>query len=330
MSSPKKTRIFTSDEAIARLRQTVHAKAANFYSMYPSVLGGIVTDPALMVLPLDDHIVHRGHAVFDTATLSRGMLYQLDPHLDRLLRFAELARISLPFPKEQLRQIILDTAAASGKPDGSVHFWLSAGPGGFALGPAECIGSSFYVIVFKQEFYPQSYYTEGVKVLTSQIPIKPPLFARTKSTNYLPNVLVVLEARTRRRQRCVHRSAQRHDAESFDMNVAFVTKERVFRHPSFDSIFSGITIQRMLKLAERLVAQGDLKEIRLADVCVTQAHQAAEMMLIGSSIKVAPVVQWDGQPIGDGKPGPITKKLLQLWEEDVRSATDQLVPVPYP
>jgi 4-amino-4-deoxychorismate lyase len=85
----------------------------------------------------------------------------------------------------------------------------------------------------------------------------------------------------------------------------------------------------MIKLAERLVAQGDLKEIRLADVSVSEGRQAAEMMLIGSSIKVAPVVQWDGQPIGDGKPGPITKKLLHLWEEDSRSAMDQLVPVPY-
>ena len=46
----------------------------------------------------------------------------------------------------------------------------------------------------------------------------------------------------------------------------------------------------------------------------SEGRQAAEMMLIGSSIKVAPVVQWDGQPIGDGKPSPITKKLLQLWE----------------
>ena len=55
-------------------------------------------------------------------------------------------------------------------------------------------------------------------------------------------------------------------AESSNMNVAFVTKDRVLRHPSFDAILSGITIQRMLELAERLVAQGDLKEIRLADV----------------------------------------------------------------
>src|SRR4030095_9272909 len=125
-----KTRVFTSDEALAGLRRTIHSKATNFYAMYSSVLGGIVTDPALMVLPLDDHMVHRGHAVFDTATLTHGMLYQLDPHLDRLIKSAELARIPLPFPREQLRQIILDTAATSGKRDGSVRYWLSAGPGG--------------------------------------------------------------------------------------------------------------------------------------------------------------------------------------------------------
>ena len=68
--------------------ESVHAKATNFYAMYSSVLGGIVTDPALMVLPLDDHMVHRGHAVFDTATLTHGMLYQLDLHLDRLIKSA--------------------------------------------------------------------------------------------------------------------------------------------------------------------------------------------------------------------------------------------------
>jgi len=52
-------------------------------------------------------------------------------------------------------------------------------------------------------------------------------------------------------------------------------------------------------------------------------------MLLGSSIKVAPVVQWDGQPIGDGKPGPVASKLLDLWHKDTVSGTDQLVPVPY-
>jgi len=324
------TKTLTRDEAIARLQDAVHAKASNFYAMYSSALGGIVTDPALMVLPLDDHMVHRGHSVFDTATLTGGMLYQLDPHLDRLLRSAELARVPLPFPREELRQIILDTAAASRQREGSVRYWLSAGPGGFGLGPAECVGSSFYVIVFNQELYPASYYTDGVKVITSNIPIKPPLFARIKSTNYLPNVLVVLEAKDRSADNGIFIDQRGMVAESSNMNVAFVTKDRVFRHPVFDAILSGITIQRVLQFAERLVQQGDLKEIRLADVSVSEGREAAEMMLIGSSIKIAPVVEWDGRPIGDGKSGPIAKKLLQLWEEDVRSAADQLVRVPYP
>jgi 4-amino-4-deoxychorismate lyase len=330
MTGATRTPILSADESLRRLRHAVHAKADSFYAMYSSVLSGIVTDPATMVLPLDDHMVHRGHAVFDTATLARGMLYQLDPHLDRLLRSAESARIALPFPREQLRQIILDTAAASARRDASVRYWLSAGPGGFGLGPAECIGSSFYVVIFKQDFYPETYYTEGIKVITSSVPIKPPFFARTKSTNYLPNVLVVLEAKDKGADNGIFIDQRGLVAESSNMNVAFVTKDRLFRHPPFDAILTGITIQRVLEFARRLVQEGELKDILIAEIPVNEGRDAAEMMLIGSSIKVAPVVQWDGQPIGAGKPGPITKKLLEMWNEDVRSAADQLVAVPYP
>jgi 4-amino-4-deoxychorismate lyase len=329
MSNTTRTPVLTAPDAIQRLQAGVHAKAQNFYAMYSSVLGGIVTDPALMVIPLDDHMVHRGHAVFDTATLTHGMLYQLDPHLDRLLRSAESARIALPFKRGELREIVLDTAAASGQRDASVRYWLSAGPGGFGLGPGECVGSGFYVIVFKQEAYPAAYYTEGLKVITSRIPIKPPLFARTKSTNYLPNVLVLLEAKDHGADNGVFVDARGMVAESSNMNVAFVSRDRVFRHPPFDAILSGITIQRILKLAERLVAEGALKDIRIAEIPLDEGKNCAEMMLIGSSIKVAPIVQWDAKPIGDGRPGPVTKKLLELWEEDTQSATDQLVPVRY-
>ena len=52
------------------------------------------------------------------------------------------------------------------------------------------------------------------------------------------------------------------------------------------------------------------------------------MMLLGSSVKVAPVVEWDGQPIGDGKPGPAARELLQLLDDDMRTG-DRLIDVPY-
>ncbi len=329
MSARQKTPLLDSHDALARLREAAQAKSGKFFAMYSSLVDGIVTDPALMVLPLDDHMVHRGHGVFDTATLTHGKLYQLDAHIDRLLRSAALARITPPFPREQMRQIILDTAAASRQRDGSVRYWLSAGPGGFALGPAECVSTSFYVIVFAPDAYPERYYREGMKVITSSIPIKPPFFARIKSTNYLPNVLVALEAHTKGADNGIFVDQRGMVAEGSNMNAAFVTPDRVLRHPSFEAILSGITIQRVLEFARRLVAEGDLKEIRLADIPVSEARHAAEMMLIGSSIKIAPVVEWDGRKIGSGQPGPIAKKLLELWYEDVAAASDQLVPVPY-
>ena len=329
MTKSDRTPSFNSDEAAARLRSAVHPKAANYYAMYSSVLGGIVTDPAYMVLPLDDHMVHRGHSVFDTAILANGLLYQLDEHLQRFLRSAEMAHIPLPFPVEKLRQIIIDTAAASRRRDASVRYWLSAGPGGFGLGPAECVGSSFYVIIFGAEFYPESYYTQGLKVVTSSVPIKPPFFARVKSTNYLPNVLVVLEAKEKGADNGVFIDHHGMVAESSNMNVAFVTRDGVFRHPPFDAILSGVTVQRLFQLARRLVESGDLKDIRIGAVPVEEGKAAAEMMLVGSSVKVAPVVEWDGRPIGDGRPGPIARKLLELWREDLQKATDQLVAVPY-
>jgi 4-amino-4-deoxychorismate lyase len=330
MATLRGTSVLTTDEAIARLRQAVHAKASGFYAMYSSLLGGIVTDPALMLLPLDDHMVHRGHAVFDTAMIAHGMLYQLDAHLERFLRSAEMARIPLPFPPQQLRQIIIDTAAASAQRHASVRYWLSVGPGGFGLSSAECVGSSFYVMIFHEMTYPESYYTKGMKVITSTVPIKPPLFARIKSNNYLPNALVVLEAKDHGADNGIFIDERGLVGESSNMNVAFVTKGGVLRHPAFDAILTGITVQRLLSLARRLIAQGDLRDIVVADVAVEEGRAAAEMMLVGSSIKVAPVVEWDGRPIGDGTPGPVTRKLLDLWQQDTLTAADQLIPVPYP
>lgn len=319
----------TGEEAAARLRTRLHYKVSNFHAMYSSVLGGIVTDPALMVLPLDDHMVHRGHAVFDTAAIVDGNLYQLEPHLQRLLRSAEMARITLPCEPAQLRQIIIDTAAASGRRDASVRYWLSAGPGGLGLSSSECVGSSFYVMIFRPQPEPEHFYTKGVSIVTSSVPIKPPFFARVKSNNYLPNVLVHLEARDQGADHGLFLDAEGYVAESSHMNVAFVNADNVLSHPPYDAILTGITAQRMLHLARQLVNSGDLEGIALRKVPVEEWRAAREMMLLGSSLKVAPVVRWDGRPVGDGRPGPIARKLLEMWKADQREAADQLVPVPY-
>ena len=92
--------VLSQEDVLTKLRTTVHPAAAQqYFALYSSILGGVVTDPALMVIPFDDHMVHRGHAVFDTAAIVNGMMYQLEAHLNRFERSASMARIPLPFPR---------------------------------------------------------------------------------------------------------------------------------------------------------------------------------------------------------------------------------------
>lgn len=96
------------------LINAVHSRAQSHYkAFYSSDLGGIVVDPALMILSIDDHMVHRGHAVFDTAEIHHGHLYALDAHFQRFLLSAARAGIDLPVSDAQMYRIILETAAAS-------------------------------------------------------------------------------------------------------------------------------------------------------------------------------------------------------------------------
>jgi 4-amino-4-deoxychorismate lyase len=311
--------------ALHRLRTTQPVKYAAFYS---SQLGGIVTDPSLMVIPFDDHMVHRGHGIFDTAGLVDGKIYDLEAHLDRFHRSAQHSRLTMPLDRAALRDIIVATVAASGQRNGAIRYWLSSGPGSLELSPAAGAAPGFFVMVFPGLSYPERWYTEGLRVMTTTYPIKPSLYAITKSTNYLPNVLMQMEAKAAGMDNGVFVDANGHVGESSNMNVAFVTSDGVLRHPKFDHILQGCTSLRALDLAQRLVRDGLLTGVEVCDLPVAAARAAHEMLLLGSSVKVAPIVAWDNQPIGNGTPGPIAKALLALLEEDMRTG-ERLVEVEY-
>ena len=144
--------------------------------------------------------------------------------------------------------------------------------------------------------------------MTTTYPIKAPLYAVTKATNYLPNVLMQMEAKEAGFDNGVFIDADGNVGESSNMNVAFVTNRSVLVHPKFDHILSGCTSLRLLELAPALQTQGLLAGVEVRDIPVAEARASREMVLLGSSIKVAPVVQWDDQMIGDGRPGPVAAR----------------------
>ena len=326
--SPTGLRLLSASDVIDQLRALRAQQPVKYTAFYSSQLGGIVTDPALMVIPFDDHMVHRGHGIFDTAGIVNGKIYDLEAHLDRFLKSAERSKLKLPCARAEMRDIIIKTTAASGRRDGSIRYWLSSGPGSLDLMPAAGSQPGFFVMIFPGLVYPDKWKTEGVRVMTTTYPIKPPLYAITKTTNYLPNVLMQMEAKEAGFDNGVFVDHDGHVGESSNMNVAFVTHDGVMVHPKFDHILSGCTSMRLLELAPALVKQGLLKDVKVADVTMADALAAKEMLLIGSSVKVAGIVQWDDHTIGNGKPGPIASALLALLEEDMRSG-ERLIDVPY-
>ncbi|KAF9666739.1 hypothetical protein SADUNF_Sadunf16G0260100 [Salix dunnii] len=324
-----KVPVFSSS---SELLESLHEKWSSvkkqpYPAMYSSVYGGVILDPAMMVIPMDDHMVHRGHGVFDTAIILDGHLYELDVHLDRFLRSASKARVASPFPKSILRSILIQMTAASKCEKGSIRYWLSAGPGNFLLSPAGCPASAFYAIVIDDDF---SQHKEGVKVVTSTIPMKSPLFATMKNVNYLPNVLSVMEAEDQGAFSSIWIDEEGYIAEGPNMNVAFISQDQELILPCFDKILSGCTALRLLQLAHKLVEQGRLKSIMTGNLIVEEAKNAAEMMYVGSTLPILPIVTWDEQPVGDGKVGELTKALSDLlWDDMVAGPVTLRIPVPY-
>ncbi|KAJ8423066.1 hypothetical protein Cgig2_009335 [Carnegiea gigantea] len=270
----------SSAELIEKLNEKRNAVVDQPYpAMYSSIFGGIVLNPAMMMIPIDDHMVHRGHGVFDTAILFNGYLYELDTHLDRFVRSASLAKISLPFPRSTLRSILLQLTAVSKCKKGELQYWPSAGPGDFHLSPSGCPASAFYAIVIKEDF---SQWKDGVRAVTSSVPMKTPLFATMKTVNYLPNVLSQMEAEEKGTFASIWVDDNGYIAEGPNMNVALINHDRELIMPPFDNILGGCTAMRLLTLAHWLVGEGRLKDVKTANVSVEEGKSSAEMMFVGS------------------------------------------------
>ena len=311
--------VLSESEVLSRLRSK--RGQTGYRAMFSSWLGGIVTDPALMQIPLDDHLVHRGHGVFDTCTLSDGRLYRLGVHMDRLLQSASLARIEHPWSKDDLIQMVADTAGKAGIRDGAVRYWLSVGPGGFSPSPQECPEACFYCVIFDPIPLGGAHsdpLTDGISEVTvNDTPMKPPLLATIKSNNYLLNVLTHMEAVDRGGTFGILVDDDGYVAESCVLNVVFVTDNGTLRTPPFDGILFGTTVRRVMDLASNvLVEEGLVSSVVQSPILASDVSGdlVKEMFLCGGDTHLYPVISWDGTAVGDGQIGPVAERLTELLD----------------
>lgn len=307
--------ILASDaEVLQRLRANVpdHTKA-DILACYSSAVGGIVTDAAMMHIPVDDHGFHRGHCVFDTTSVDDGKAFGLTMHLERLLGSARQAKIIDALTdgsalRESLRSIILQTIAATGRRECVfVRYWLTAGRGDFSISPKNCTPPNFYCIA--QVDMHSADKPRGLSAAIVPVPLKPPLLATMKSNNYLINALVAMEAEARGADQGIQIGDDGLLAESSVATIAVVDARGVLRSPPASNILSSTTWMRVQELSAKLVADGLLNGCSTEPVRREELGEATEILTLGGGW-VEPIIALDGQPVGsDGLPGRVWRAL---------------------
>ena len=306
------TPIFVSPAIPPWLEATRRPFHADLYAFYSSVNGGITTEPLLMNVPIDDHLVHRGDGVFETIKTVDGRIYCLNEHLDRLFFSAQRIALIPPFDRATIRARLLDTIHTANRPSHLVRVILSRGTGSMGINPYDCPTAHLYILVHKASAPFMDSHPTGARLVTSAIPVKAGIFATIKTCNYLPNALLKKEAVDRGADFSVNVDEHGFIAEGATENIGLVTRDRHLVIPRPDRILAGTTMQRAFSLADHGIRDGWLAGKRTADITRAELSDAAEILIFGTTTNVTAVTEHDGRPVSDGKPGPVQSALSAL------------------
>ncbi|MBQ7251960.1 MAG: aminotransferase class IV [Kiritimatiellae bacterium] len=296
------------------------AAEQNYYACFSTLWGNrIATDPALMQIPLDDHMVHRADGLFETMRVDDGAMYRWDAHFARLAAGAEAVRMPLPWSRNEMTEIIREVLRRGGKRDALIRLFVSRGGGGHTAGRAECQGPHLWILAVRRAPDFMDAHPEGAKAVTSAVPVKQGFFARVKSVGYLPNALMAEEAKAKGADFALAYDGDGFLAEMQTENCGIVSADGVLQVPREEHILRGTTMQRVLEIAEEaVVVPGLVKRVERADIPREAVETAKELLVFGTTPVVTAAVSLDGKPVGAGKPGPVARALYEAMKRDMR------------
>ena len=294
---------------LSRLRELPRPGTEQVLVFYEHRMGAMCRDPQLLLVPLNDHLVHRGDGVFESLRMSEGRILQLDAHMKRLQDSAEALSLLPPCPWNDIRDIVLAVARAADTPDGGIKLLLGRGEGGLGVDPRECPHSSLYVVATRGHALPESFWEKGLTACRSTIPAKQAYLARIKSTNYLPNALMAAEAASRGVDVAFSFDEEGFLAEAAVANVAVVDGLGRLLLPQFHHALPGTTALLAADLAKAFMP------VLLSNITEDVLYAASEILVLGTTPECVAVTHYEGHPIGKGRPGPVSHRLRQCLHE---------------
>ena len=294
------------------LKNRAVGSRTEYKAFFSSFLGGITTEAHHMVVPIDDHMVHRGDAVFEAVKFVDGYAYALDRHLERLEVSMKAIAMTPPSSRADLTETILETIRASGLQSGLIRLFIARGPGGFTTNPFETIGTQVYCAITTSKAPPKEKYEKGVTTGRSETRVKDGFYARTKSCNYLPNVMMKKEALERKLDFVISFDEAGNLAEGSTENFAIIDADGVLVIPKFDRILRGVTAVRAMELAQEIHIKAENRSFTDTDV-----RKAKGALMLGTTIDVLPVASFEDHRFAD-LPDE-TKALMKAFASDLES-----------
>jgi branched-chain amino acid aminotransferase len=285
-------------------------------------VNGHIVDQQHAVISVFDHGFLYGEGVYETLRTYDGHPFLFDRHIRRLRNSASMLALPIPIGDAEIEARVGNTMRAGGFNRGAgeayIRLLVTRGVGELTYDPAACAEPSIVVIVKPHVDPLPEVFERGVAVaIVSTIRNHPgtvnPLI---KSNNLLNNALAMQEAVRRGAFEGIMRNYRGELAEGTTSNV-FIVKNGVALTPPLDAgLLPGITREFVFELgAERRI---DVREAVLRDEDLFSADEA---FLTSTTRELVPIVAVDGRPIGTGRPGPITGRLLEAFRQKAKELT---------
>jgi branched-chain amino acid aminotransferase len=290
----------------SRSRPTTGVREAKIY------IDGKFYSEASAKVSVFDHGLLYGDGIFEGIRFYNGRVFRLEQHLERLWNSARSICLEIPMTRQEMTEALLETIRQNHLRDGYIRLVVTRGVGNLGLNPEQCKNPSVIIIVATIALYHKDFYRKGLSIVTVATRRSNPasLNPAVKSLNYLNNVMARIEANLASADEALMLNDAGNVAECTADNVFIIKHGRIFTPPITAGALQGITRSVVFDIA----GEFDLKVVE-ADFTRHDIFVADECFLTGTAAEIVPVVKADGRTIGNGKPGPITIRIVARFRE---------------